>query len=232
MKEDVTLIIPARGRGSLTKRLIASLMKAKAEYEILLVDDASPTPLANAIGDVPQLRLKIIRNKKQVGPSASRNIGIMNSHTRFIAFTDNDVVVTKKWMPLLYNHLINAPNDVAGIGGQVIDDGQNLIGNYSTCLGLLNPYIMQGRAMYLVTANCLFRREVLLKVGCFDESFRIPGGEDPEMSFRLLKAGYRLEYLPDAHVIHHYNASWSRFYNLFKRYGFGCRKAMQTLCSS
>ena len=44
--------------------------------------------------------------------------------------------------------------------------------------------------MYLVTANCLFRRECLIEQGGFKESFFVPGGEDPELSFRLLRAGY------------------------------------------
>ena len=226
---DVTLVVPALGRPELTKRLLDSLKETNAQYPIILVDDGTQPPLAKQLPEYPTLHLTYIENQRSVGPATARNIGIWNSHTPFVAFTDNDVAVTQDWVPKLYWHLLNAPADVAGVGGQVIDDGLNLVGQYSTRLCLLNPYMYKNRVLYLVTANCLFRRDALIEIGGFDESFKLPGGEDPELSFRLLRAGYRLEYEPAAQVIHHYTSSWLGFYRMFFRYGSGCRKAMQSL---
>ncbi len=229
LENDVTLIIPALGRPELTKRLMDSLEATKVQYHIVLVDDGTIPPLSKQIPDYPKLNLSYIYNTKSLGPSTARNIGLWNSNTPFVAFTDNDVSVTEGWMNALYNHLLNAPCDVVGVGGQVIDDGLNFVGFYSTRLRLLNPFMHKNRVVYLVTANCLFRRQELLKIGGFDESFKTPGGEDPEVCFRLLKNGYRLEYEPSAQVIHHYTSSWMGFYRMFFRYGNGCRKAMQSL---
>ena len=134
-------------------------------------------------------------------------------------------------MSRLYGHLASAPEDVVGVGGRVVDDGSSIVGMYATRLGLLNPYVHKGRIAYLVTANCLFRRRALLEIGGFDERFKTPGGEDPELSFRLLRAGYRLEYAENAMVEHSYPSSWRSFYRLFLRYGRGCRRAMESLMS-
>lgn len=177
------------------------------------------------------LRVTYIRNHRSVGPAASRNIGLCNSRTDFVAFTDNDVAVRPNWMTALLSHMKSAPPDVAGVGGRVVDDGTSTVGRYATRLGLLDPYVHRGRVVYLVTANCIFRRRTLIEVGGFDETFEVPGGEDPELCFRLLNAGYRLEHQPDAVVEHHYVKSWKGFYRLFLRYGGGCKRAMETLAA-
>jgi len=49
------------------------------------------------------------------------------------------------------------------------------------------------------------RREVLMEVGLFDESFRIYGNEDLELSLRLMKAGVTLQYSAEALARQHYS---------------------------
>jgi GT2 family glycosyltransferase len=53
------------------------------------------------------------------------------------------------------------------------------------------------------------RREVLLEVGLFDESFRIYGNEDLELSLRLLKAGVTLKYSAEALARQHYSKDFA-----------------------
>ena len=226
---EVTLIIPAHGRLQETAGLLSSLAQSQASYAIILVDDGTETPLSKQLPAYPGLRLTHLRNPSRQGPAVARNLGLTNASTRYVAFTDNDVSVSPTWIETLYQHLCAAPEDVAGVGGRVIDDGRNLVGRYCTCLRLLDPYKVSGRVAYLVTANCMFRRAALIKVGGFDESFEVPGGEDTELSFRVLAAGFRLECCERAVVTHHYRGSWLAFWKLFGRYGRGCRQAMEAL---
>jgi GT2 family glycosyltransferase len=53
------------------------------------------------------------------------------------------------------------------------------------------------------------RREVLLEVGLFDESFRIYGNEDLELSLRLLKAGVTLKYSAETLARQHYSKDFA-----------------------
>jgi GT2 family glycosyltransferase len=48
--------------------------------------------------------------------------------------------------------------------------------------------------LYFLTGNASVRRDDLLRVGCFDESFTGYGHEDLELGYRLQKAGLRIVY--------------------------------------
>lgn len=54
------------------------------------------------------------------------------------------------------------------------------------------------------SGNFSIEREVLGDAGLYDESFRIYGNEDTELSLRLLRAGVRLVYEPDAIAYQNY----------------------------
>ena len=49
-------------------------------------------------------------------------------------------------------------------------------------------------------ANFSLRRELLLRLGGFDESLPAYGCDDLEMSWRVQEAGYPVTYLPDAEI--------------------------------
>lgn len=54
---------------------------------------------------------------------------------------------------------------------------------------------------HIPTCNLCLKREVLDKVGFFDETF--VKGQDLELNYRIIKAGYKLLYSPKIRVIHH-----------------------------
>ena len=214
----------------MTVRLLRSLVETGANYKVVLVDDSSEPPLVPG-GIFEGLHLRVLRHEVSRGPAVARNTGLWETETPYVAFTDNDVEVTSDWMEALVAHMEAAPEDVAGVGGRVVAGGGGLVGEYHTRLHLLDPFVHKGRVVYLVTANCLFRRRALLDVGGFDGRFRVPGGEDPEVCFRLLKAGWTLEAELTATVRHHYSRSIRSFTRTFFRYGRGCRKAMAVLAA-
>src|SRR5262249_39120578 len=56
-------------------------------------------------------------------------------------------------------------------------------------------------------SSAFFRRELLLRVGAFPESFGAYF-EDVDLAFRLHWAGYRVLFEPDSRVFHHGSASY------------------------
>jgi GT2 family glycosyltransferase len=59
------------------------------------------------------------------------------------------------------------------------------------------------------SGNFSIWRKVLLEVGAFDESFKIYGNEDLELSVRLTKAGVQLVYSPAALAYQHYTKDFA-----------------------
>ncbi len=223
----LSVVVPCYGRMELTRRLLSSLAASPDLFQILLVDDASPEPIQDLLREFgDSLDLECLRQPRRSGPAAARNRGIAAARHPFIAFTDNDCVVWPTWARALTKHLQDASPKVAGVGGRTLAVGNDVFSRYYSYHKLLDPYLHEGRYLYIVTANCAFRRSALEEVGGFDEDLLEPGGEDPGLCFKLLERGYRLNYLPEAVVHHHYRPGLVDFVRTLFRYGKGCR--MQT----
>jgi glycosyltransferase involved in cell wall biosynthesis len=224
MKSDLTVIVPCHGRELLTRRILDSFTKSNDSFKIIIVDDGSPIslqPLVLSYAD--RLELDYVRLERSQGPAKARNVGIARATTELIAFTDNDCVVHPDWSHQLATTIQKASPMVAGVGGRVLAVGNDLISRYYSYHKILDPFLFDGGYLYLVTANCVFRRLAVQMVGGFDEDIDRPGGEDPGLCFKLLQRGLNLEYQPNAIVWHEYRQSLWDFARTFFRYGRGCR---------
>jgi GT2 family glycosyltransferase len=163
------------------------------------------------------------RLERNGGPARARNRGIALATREWIAFTDDDCEPEPDWLVALATRTNEVPAEVAGIGGRVLPASPGLIADYMTLHRILEP---PPSCSYLVTSNCIYRRQVLLDVGGFNENVRRPGGEDPGLSFAVRQAGHLLEFCPEAVVRHHYRESVIDFLQTFYRYGRGCRVVM------
>ena len=224
MSENVSVVIPCYGRHESTRLTLQSLSACRGSFEVVLVDDATPIPLAGVVAEFEdRLDIRYLRLPDNAGPSAARNAGVAAARHDVIVFTDNDCEVHPMWVVELSRYLRDATGNVAGVGGRVLAAGDDIYSRYFTYHKILDPFLCDGRYLYLVTANAAFRRSALEKVGGFDESITTPGGEDPGLCFKLLDAGFQLHYRPEAVVWHHYRMGLLDAARTFFRYGRGCR---------
>ena len=141
----------------------------------------------------------------------------------YIAFTDDDCVPVEPWPWPLVKHLESAGSQIAGVGGRVLPLRDGLLSRYYSFHHILEP---PESCSYLVTANCIYRRGVLVRVGGFDTNITHPGGEDVGLSTKVRAEGYRLAFEPNATVLHDYRESLQDFAKTFYRYGKGCAYVM------
>ena len=73
---------------------------------------------------------------------------------------------------------------------------------------------------YVITANCLFRREALTAIGGFDEDFPIAGGEDTDLGWRLVAGGARFAYAEAAICLHNHPTRLMDLVSQRVRYGY------------
>lgn len=184
--------------------------------EILVVDSASrddaTVRLCTGRG-VPVLRLA------EPGTSRARNAGWRATSAPLVAFTDDDCLPQPGWAAAIAQALQTC--DV--VTGRVLADR-----SVAAPVSLLDdPVARELSASDPVGhgASCGFRRELLERVGGFDERLgpgtALRAGEDADLLRRALQAGARGRYEPAAVVVHLQWRTRSQALRLSFSYGLG-----------
>ncbi len=145
--------------------------------------------------------LRIINTGQPTPPARARNVGISYARGQVVCFLDSDCVPHKTWLEQLLI-AIEAGHPIVS-GGIWIGDEQF----WQRCdnIAALGPFLVTapaGERPYLITASAAMLRNVIANVGWFDESFPNPAGEDPDLAFRLRRAGYPIWFEPNAQIVH------------------------------
>lgn len=85
---SVSIIIPTRNRPHLLPRAVESARAAGTDVEIIVVDDASQDETAAVCAQLPGINY--IRLDHNQGVAGARNLGILASTAKFVAFLDDD----------------------------------------------------------------------------------------------------------------------------------------------
>ncbi len=229
MHIDVSVIIVNYNVKTLLEQTISSVKNAigNLKVEIIVVDnnsvDGSVAMLRDRFEDV-----KIIENKVNVGFSKANNQGIAIAKGRNLLILNPDTVLSENALTEPCNFLDNN-SDVGALGVKMIDGSGNFLPESKR--GLPTPkvafYKMLGLSKLfpnskefgkyhlsyldkdetneveiLSGAFMFIKKEVIDKVGGFDETFFMYG-EDIDLSYRILKAGYKNYYLANTTIIHY-----------------------------
>lgn len=199
---EVTVVVPAFRASADALRGIVDACAHTAG--VVIVDDASPQPIAPVAGAT------VIRRDVNGGPGAARTTGLehLRDSTTLVAFVDTDVVLSDGWLDPLLAHFADprvglvAPR-VASAGD--VAAASNLV-RYERAkspldLGPTPARVRAGsRVSYVPAAAIVCRRAALDEVGGFDAALRF--GEDVDLVWRLDEAGWRVRYEPSS-VVHH-----------------------------
>ena len=102
----ISIISPIYNRGRYVKRFIKSLQNQNFdEIEIILIDDCSHDNTNLLIKQYlkEDKRIILIKNKKNKGTFASRNIGSLKSKGQFVMFPDPDDILEQNCLHYFYN---------------------------------------------------------------------------------------------------------------------------------
>jgi GT2 family glycosyltransferase len=195
---SVSVVVATRDRADRLRRLFDGLAaQAFGEpFEVVVVDDGSTDETADVLAGEERFPLRTIRRAESGGPAAARNDGWRAARASLVAFTDDDCVPTPAWLGALAA-AARADEDVVAQGRVAPDPAEaDREGPYSRTLR-----VEQGNAWF-PTANMLYPRALLERLGGFDpEGFPV-AGEDTDLAWRAHDDGARLVFVPDA-LVHH-----------------------------
>jgi glycosyltransferase involved in cell wall biosynthesis len=87
----VSVVIPTHNRRDLLLRTLHSVLRQRqVDLSVIVVDDASADGAANAVRDLRDPRVRVIRHPVCRGVSRARNTGIEQVDTDWVAFVDDD----------------------------------------------------------------------------------------------------------------------------------------------
>jgi len=222
----VSVIIPTRGDSDNLRAAVLSLTRT-AVSEIIVVSKAE----INISSFCSDGRVKLIV-APEAGLSAARNLGISNSSSHIVAFTDDDCTVPQDW-PLLALEVFVDLN-VGVVGGPGVTDAADSW--RSKCSGaVLSTRLGTSTSVYrysaisdrlkaasekqLSTCNLFFRRSVLDELGHFHPLLETC--EENELIERIRSTGYKVLYAPACMVFHHRRPLFRPFLKQISRYAKG-----------
>lgn len=194
---EISVVIPTRNRAEDLKaclRALATQDFPPESYEVLVCDDGSEDDIGEVVAEFRRggFEVRHLRQEPK-GPAAARNLGIRHARGGIVAMTDSDTLPDRLWLRKLREAFTNNPDAVA-VEGRV----------YATNEGEFDPLgegpSNKSGGVYL-TCNCAYRRDVLLQIGGFDETFPYAAYEDTELAARARQIG-RIVWEPEAAVIH------------------------------
>lgn len=202
----------AKSLAETLERFFAQRFAGDYEYELIVVDNASTDNTRQIFEGVSQRselsgRVNYLFEDRP-GLSNARNTAIKAARGEILVFTDDDVLVASNWLDEIHREFESDPN-LFILGGRVLLARERLQDVAIFTVNERREIVFPNSGGVAMGANMAFRREVFDRVGSFDVRLGagtfFAGGEDIELFYRALKAGYTLVYAPNVVVYHNHD---------------------------
>jgi glycosyltransferase involved in cell wall biosynthesis len=223
-----SVLVPTRGRPDLAAACVASILaQDHPSFELVLADqsDDDRTFDAATAAAAGNPRLTIVRAPGR-GRSRALNAGLPACRGAWIVMTDDDCEPEAGWLAALDREAARAPDRSAIVGRVIPGPVEPGKADPPATLDEPEPRDWRGRVdRDLVYPNFALPGAAFAELGRFDVRLgvgtAIPGGEDNDFGYRLLRAGYALLYRPDPTVVHRAWRSHEERLALKRAYGIG-----------
>jgi GT2 family glycosyltransferase len=207
----VSVIIPTYRREAPLRRCLADVLAQEyPAFEVLVVDQSpehEPETWA-ALRALPSHA----RHLRLVQPSvtAAANAGTRQATGGVLLFLDDDIEIDDHGLLTRHARHFDDPS-IGGVVGRIVNAERRADlprPEAAGPLGFLSMNFDHPHAMDVPTAagaNMSFRRELVERLGGFDERYTANAFRwETDFSLRVVRGGHRIRYDPEARVIHHY----------------------------
>ncbi|MDG4717261.1 glycosyltransferase [Winogradskyella marincola] len=219
-----SFIIPVYNRPDEIKELLDSFknLEGNLDYEIVIVEDGSSIK-ADEVANSYNEDLNIAYfYKENSGPGDSRNYGMRHARGNYFIILDSDVILPSNYLIEVNNFLSKTYYDCFGGPDAAHHSFSNLQKaiNFAMTSFITTGGIRGGKQQIEDfqprSFNMGLSKKAFLETGGFG---KIHPGEDPDLSLRLLKLGFKTTLIDKAFVFHKRRISWSKFYKQVNKFG-------------
>lgn len=209
----VTILLVLWNQAELSYACLQALAAETAiPVEILIADNASTDRTAELLGRIDGATL--LRNSENLGFLRAVNQAAKAARGEHLLLLNNDAVMRPGALRAALETLTSAPN-IGAVGGRIVllngrlQEAGSLIWRNGACLGYGRNFAPEaGEVMfrrdvdYCSGAFLLFRRDLFLEMGGFDDRFAPAYYEETDFCVRLWERGLRVVYDPRAVIDH------------------------------
>ncbi len=218
-----SFVIPVYNRPEEIRELLASFKKQtiKDGYEIVIVEDGSRLSSEEVVKTFSELPISYFY-KENSGPGDSRNYGMRRATRDYFIILDSDCILPSRYIEEVKNSIDKEPVDFFGGADAAQGDFSDLQKaiNYSMT-SLLTTGGIRGNAR-----NAKNFQPRSFNMGISKWAFEVSGGfgdihpgEDPDLTLRLWKLGFKSRFVPRAFVYHKRRISWKSYYMQVRKFG-------------
>lgn len=224
MQINYSFIIPVFNRPQEVKELLESFVNLNFEtnFEIVIVEDGSTETSEKVIEQFSEKLSISYYFKQNSGPGDSRNFGMKRAIGDYFIILDSDCLLPPHYLATVdaflqknYFHCFGGA-DAAHESFTPLQKAINYAMTSFFTTGGIRGNVRSVNSFEPRSFNMGISKEAFLKTGGYS---KIHPGEDPDLSQRILKAGFDTTFLPNAYVYHKRRISWEKFYLQVKKFG-------------
>lgn len=183
----ISVVIPTYNRADYLPEALESVFSQTfTDYEVIVVDDGSTDGTREILAKWIKAGRLRYEYQENAGVSAARNRGIRLAKGRYAALLDADDI----FLPPKLEKQVALFERVPGLGfvhsnfSKFDEAGKDLgVRDTTRYAGRIYPWMLQEWSLLLGTSSLMFRREVVLEIGGFDE--RMSWAEDIDLYRRV-----------------------------------------------
>jgi GT2 family glycosyltransferase len=212
----ISVVLPTYNRAKILAKTLEAYKSQDSQQrvlEILVVDDGSTDETAKVVSGSARSSPTPVRclGQENRGLAAARNHGIREARGEIVLLGDDDIIPSSN---MVAEHLAwhdRYPDPAIAIVGAVPWSPEVRPTPLMKWWGLNGlrfnePEVYWPAGLY---CNTSVKLEFLRENGTFDERFRYYGYEDVELSYRLVKKGFRMLYNPNCIGYHYKRVTFS-----------------------
>jgi GT2 family glycosyltransferase len=225
------MVIPTWNGRHLLERFLPSVVTAADSYrresggdvEILVVDDGSTDGTDRWIAEASSaaaIPIRFTRLAANGGFARAANRGVGDASHPLVWLLNNDVEVPPDAVDALVRPFAESDARLFAVHSQMIDletgrrVGTGKTGSFSRGFLRVHRSFLPAPdstgpywSMFATGGSAMYRRDVFVELGGFDETFAPFYLEDVELSYRAWKRGWRVRYQPASVVAHQFSST-------------------------